>query len=106
MKKISIEKMAGLIKNYWAPLDLFKVNDISIRLVKVKGKYHWHKHKDEDELFIVLSGNLTIHLKNEEVVISEGEGFVVEKGKEHQTEAKEETLVMLVEPKSIITKGD
>lgn len=106
MKKISIEKMAGLIKNYWAPLDLFQINNVKVRLVKLKGKYHWHKHIHEDELFYVLNGKMTIHLKEKNINLEQGEGFVVEKGIEHQTEACEEALVMLVEPSSIITKGD
>ncbi|HDP99244.1 MAG TPA: cupin domain-containing protein [bacterium] len=106
MAKVSLSDMAALIKNYWAPLDLFQVNNVKIRLVKIKGKYHWHKHNDEDELFIVLKGKLTIHFKNGNVVLHENEGYVVSKGTEHQTEAKHETLVMLVEPETIVTPGN
>jgi len=106
MKKVSIDKMAQLIKNYWAPLDLFQVNDIKVRLVKIKGKYHWHKHKNEDELFIVLKGKMTIHLRNNDILLNEGEGFLVRKGIEHLTEAEEDTLIMLVEPTKIVTRGD
>jgi mannose-6-phosphate isomerase-like protein (cupin superfamily) len=104
--KISIEKMIELIKDYWTPLDIFRVNDTAVRLVKIKGKYHWHKHKKQDELFIVLKGKLKINLKDRQIVLDEGEGFVVKQGTMHQSEADEETVVFLVEPSEIVTKGD
>lgn len=106
MEKIQIEKMADLIKDYWTPLDIFRINGTSVRLVKIKGKYHWHKHTRQDELFIVLKGKLKINLKNGPVVLDKGEGYVVKKGQLHQSEAVNETLVLLVEPTDIITKGD
>jgi mannose-6-phosphate isomerase-like protein (cupin superfamily) len=104
--KISIEKMIELIKDFWTPLDIFRVNDTAVRLVKIKGKYHWHKHKKQDELFIVLKGKLKINLKDRQIVLDEGEGFVVKQGTMHQSEADEETVVFLVEPSEIVTKGD
>lgn len=106
MDKISIEKMIELIKDYWTPLDIFRVNDTAVRLVKIKGKYHWHKHKNQDELFIVLKGQLKINLKDRQIVLDEGEGFVVKQGTMHQSEADEETVVFLVEPSDIVRKGD
>lgn len=106
MDKVSIEKMIDLIKDYWTPLDIFRVNDTIVRLVKIKGKYHWHKHKNQDELFIVLKGILKINLKNRQIVLHEGEGFVVKQGTLHQSEADEETVVFLVESSDIVTKGD
>jgi mannose-6-phosphate isomerase-like protein (cupin superfamily) len=104
--KISLEKMADMIKEYWTPLDIFRVNDSLIRMVKIKGKYHWHKHTDQDELFIVLKGRLKLNFKNQQLVLDEGEGFVVKNGTIHQSEADEETVVLLVEPINIVTKGD
>jgi len=104
--KIALEKMAGLIKTNWAPLDVFRVDNISVRLVKIQGKYHWHEHKTQDELFIVLKGQMKINLEGRHIDLDEGEGFVVKKGTKHQTEAKEETLILLVEPTDIVTKGD
>ncbi len=106
MEKISLKKMAQLIKDFWIPLDVFRVNDTVVRLVKIKGKYHWHKHSDQDELFIVLEGKLRINMKGKKLELEEGEGFVVKKGTLHQTEAEEETLVLLVEPEGIQTRGD
>jgi mannose-6-phosphate isomerase-like protein (cupin superfamily) len=40
------------------------------------------------------------------VELSEGEGFVVPKGKRHCPIAKERAVVLLLEPKTVNTKGD
>ncbi len=106
MEKIAIDQMFDLIQNYWTPLDIFRVNDTAVRTVKIVGKYHWHKHSTQDELFIVHKGQLKINLKDRQIVLQEGEGFVVKKGVLHQTEADEEALILLVEPIDIITQGD
>jgi mannose-6-phosphate isomerase-like protein (cupin superfamily) len=106
VEKISIDRMSELIKELWAPLNIFQVNDTAVRLVKIKGKYHWHQHSKQDELFIVLKGQLKMNLKNQQIVLDENEGFVVKKGILHQSEADQETLVLLVEPSDIVTKGD
>jgi len=104
--KIFIEKMVELIDEHWKPLDIFRVNNTAVRLVKIIGKYHWHKHSDQDELFIVLKGQLKINFKDRQIVLDEGEGFVVKRGIMHQSEADEETVVFLVEPYDIVTEGD
>jgi len=102
LKKVSLAQMANLIKKHWAPLDVFKVSDHKVRLVKIQGKYIWHKHNG-DELFLVQKGNMTIHFKNQDVQLGEGEGFVVREGRIHQTEAKEETLVLIFEHQAVET---
>lgn len=106
MNKISLDKMAALIHDYFTPLDIFHVDDMLVRLVKIKGKYHWHKHSGQDELFLVLKGKLKLNFKDGQLLLEPGEGFVVKNGTMHQSEADEETLVLLVENANIVTKGD
>ncbi len=106
MKKISIPAMGELIKNYWAPLDLFQVSDIKVRLVKIKGKYHWHKHTEEDEIFLVVEGQMSIHFKDKEISLGANEAIFVPKNVEHLTESKDGALIMLIEPVGIKTSGD
>lgn len=106
MKKISIQEMGELIKSFWAPLDLFQINDIKVRLVKIKGKYHWHKHAEEDEIFLVVEGKMSIHFKDKDISLSAKEAFLVPKNVEHLTESQDGALVMLIEPAGIKTSGD
>ncbi|OQX88088.1 hypothetical protein B6D60_02670 [candidate division KSB1 bacterium 4484_87] len=106
MKKIVIQEMADLIKNYWSPLDLFQIDNIKVRLVKLKGKYHWHKHTEEDEIFYVISGTMKIHFRDKIVSLNPNETILVPKNMEHLTESKEGAIVMLIEPAEIKTSGD
>jgi mannose-6-phosphate isomerase-like protein (cupin superfamily) len=94
--------MTELIQKHWAPLDIFRVNDYAVRLVKIQGKYIWHKH-NSDELFLVQKGSMIIHFKNQDVELREGEGYIVKEGRVHQTEAKQETLILVFERENVET---
>jgi len=102
VKKVSLQKMTDLIKTHWAPLDVFRVNNFIMRLVKIKGIYIWHKH-DGDELFVVRKGSMIIHFEDQDINLQDGEGYVVEEGVVHQTEAKGETEVLVFERADIET---
>jgi mannose-6-phosphate isomerase-like protein (cupin superfamily) len=82
------------------------MNDYKLVVVKVKGEFVWHKHDDTDDFFLVLSGRLTIQLRDRDVVLEEGELFVVPRGVEHCPLAEEETHVLLIEPRGTVNTGD
>ncbi|WP_329224581.1 cupin domain-containing protein [Streptomyces canus] len=73
---------------------------------KLKGELVWHTHEDTDELFLVISGRLTIQLRDGDVVVEPGELFVVPRGVEHCPLADEETAILLFEPAGTINTGD
>lgn len=106
MTKIKLEKMAKLIRKPFLPLDVFKVNDTAVRLVKIHGTYHWHKHSKQDELFLVVKGQMTLTFNDGQVVLNEGEGYVVKRGILHQSSAEKEALVLIIEPYDTKAKGD
>lgn len=66
----------------------------------------WHAHADTDDFFLVLTGRLTIRLRDREVVLGPGELFVVPRGVEHQPYAEEETHLLLIEPTGTSNTGD
>ncbi|WP_406212756.1 cupin domain-containing protein [Streptomyces canus] len=72
----------------------------------LKGEFVWHTHEDTDELFLVISGRLTIQLRDGDVVLGPGELFVVPRGVEHCPLAEEETAILLFEPAGTINTGD
>ena len=106
MAKVELKKMAELIKDPFIPLDVFKVNETAVRLVKIHGKYHWHKHTNEDVLFIVVQGQMALNFKDKSVTLNEGEGYVVKKAVLHQSFAENEALVLMVEPYETLATGD
>jgi mannose-6-phosphate isomerase-like protein (cupin superfamily) len=81
------------------------LNDYEVKLVKLQGDFPWHDHQDTDELFFVISGQLTIRLRDRDVVLGPGELFVVPRGVEHSPEAAEETAIMLLEPAGVVNTG-
>lgn len=55
---------------------------------------------------MVISGRLTIRLRDGSVVLEPGELFVIPRGVEHCTVTDEETAILLLEPAGTINTGD
>jgi mannose-6-phosphate isomerase-like protein (cupin superfamily) len=89
----------------WSPKIIAQMNDYHFKLVKLQGEFVWHSHAETDEVFIVLDGEVTIHFRDGQVVLSAGEMFVVPKGVEHKPVAGQECHVMLVEPAGTVNTG-
>ncbi|MGO4859348.1 cupin domain-containing protein [Arthrobacter sp. 2MCAF14] len=66
----------------------------------------WHSHPDTDELFMVVRGELTIQLRDRDVILRPNDVFVVPKGVEHCPRAEGDVHAILVEPKGTIDTGD
>jgi mannose-6-phosphate isomerase-like protein (cupin superfamily) len=75
-------------------------------VAEVRGEFVWHKHDDTDDFFLVLSGRLTIQLRDRDVSLTAGELFVVPRGVEHRPRADEEAHVLLIEPRGTVNTGD
>lgn len=90
----------------WSQKKVAVLNDYEVKLAKLKGEFVWHTHEDTDELFLVISGRLTIQLRDADVVLEPGELFVVPRGVEHCPVADEETAILLFEPAGTINTGD
>ena len=82
------------------------LNDYKLQIVKARGPFVWHRHEETDDFFLVLSGRLTIHLRDRDVELEAGELFVVPRGVEHCPEATEEAHVLLIEPDGTPNTGD
>lgn len=89
----------------WAPRRIALLNDYEVKVAKLQGEFVWHHHEDTDELFLVVSGRLTLQLRDGDVVLGPGELYVVPKGVEHCPLAEEETSVVLLEPAGTVNTG-
>ena len=90
----------------WSPRTVAVLNDYDIRLVKARGEFTKHRHLDTDEVFLVLTGSLTIRLDDAEVTLGPGQLFVVPRGVEHQPISPDGAEVLLVEPSATVNTGD
>lgn len=101
--------LAGKLASFtdlWAPKVVARMNDYEVKVVKVLGEFEWHTHADTDELFLVIAGELTIQLRDGDVVLGPGQLFVVPRGVEHCPTAGVETHALLIEPVGVVNTGD
>ncbi len=91
---------------HWSPRIVADYNGNDVMVVKVKGEFKWHSHPDTDDFFLVLSGKLTIRLRDGDVTLGPGELYVVPKGVEHCPVAEDECHLLLIEPRHTPNTGD
>jgi len=91
---------------HWQPRRLASVNDYDVKVVKVQGEFTWHSHPDTDELFLVVSGELVIQLRDGDVTLGPGDVYVVPRGVEHCPRADGEVAALLIEPQGTVNTGD
>jgi len=111
MKDVPTEKvnMADKLRQFtehWSPRIVGELNGQHVKLVKLKGEFVWHHHEHEDELFLVISGHLSMHLRDRVVELDEGEFFIVPRGVEHKPVATDEAHVLLLEPVTTLNTGN
>jgi mannose-6-phosphate isomerase-like protein (cupin superfamily) len=104
---INLADKLALLPGPYQPGLIGYLNDYKLLVVKVLGEFVWHKHDETDDFFLVLSGRLTIQLRDrDDVVLGPGELFVVPRGVVHCPKADEETHVLLIEPRDTVNTGD
>ena len=90
----------------WSPRTVAVLNDYDIRVVKTQGEFTRHRHLDTDEVFLVLSGSLTIRLDQDEITLGPGQLYVVPRGVHHQPVSVDGAEVLLIEPSATVNTGD
>jgi mannose-6-phosphate isomerase-like protein (cupin superfamily) len=106
MKAINLADKLATFTDYWQPRVVGQFNGHDLMVVKVKGEFVWHKHDDTDDFFLVLSGRVSIQLRDGVVTLGAGEIFVVPKGVEHRPVAEDEAHVLLIEPQGTPNTGN
>ena len=103
-EKVSLSAKFASFDEPWVPKVVGELNGQYVKVAKFEGEYVWHQHADEDELFLVLEGRIRIALRDREVVLDEGEFFVVPRGVEHKPVG--EAHVLLFEPDTTRNTGN
>ena len=103
---IRLSSKLAQIDEHWSPRTVATFNGHDVMVVKVKGEFVWHSHDETDDLFLVLSGRLTIRMRDKDVNLEAGDLFVVPVGIEHQPYAEQEAHVLLIEPTGTPNTGD
>jgi mannose-6-phosphate isomerase-like protein (cupin superfamily) len=104
---VNIAQKLSLFDEAWAPRIVGEVNDLHVKVVKLRGELFWHHHDDEDEMFLVLSGTLRMGLPGGDVLVRPGEFIVVPRGVEHFPSCVDgEVQIVLIEPKTTLHTGN
>lgn len=103
---VNLKNKLSHFSEHWSPKIVSRFNGHDVMVVKVKGEFNWHSHPDTDDFFLVLKGQITIKLRDQDVQLREGELFVVPKGVEHCPVADEEAELLLIEPCGTPNTGD
>ena len=106
MEKFNLTDVCGEIPDHWSPRVVAELNGQVVKVAKIKGEFVWHHHEDEDEFFMVLKGHLVLKLPDRDVILDEGDAFVVPRGMEHMPVADEEVYILMFEPQSTVNTGN
>ena len=107
MRVVDLAETFGRFTDAWSPKIVGDVNDMHVKVVKLRGEFVWHHHDAEDELFLVVAGRLRMQLRDGDRDVGPGQFIIVPRGVEHCPKAlTDEVHVVLLEPKSTLNTGD
>ena len=106
MDPVNLYRAFDAFTERWQPRRLASVNDHDLKVARVEGEFVWHAHPDSDELFLLVEGDLTIRLRDRDVVLTPGDVFVVPRGAEHQPVSHGESRILMVELNTTVNTGD
>ncbi len=110
LEVVDAGKLVDACREPWWNQTLCRVNDSVARVGVFHGEFHWHKHDLEDELFFVLEGTLLLDIRDDRGerthALAPRQGMVVPHGVVHRTRAPDRTVVLMVEPASVVPTGD
>ena len=103
---VDLAAKLALVTEHWSPKVVARLNDDEVKVVRLQGEFVWHSHPETDELFLVLSGTLTIQLRDGDVTLGPGQLYVVPRGVEHCPRADVEVHAVLIGPTGVVNTGD
>ena len=105
-RPVDLAAVLSTFEEPWSPRTVATFNDYDLRVVETRGEFTRHSHPETDEVFLVLSGALTIRLDDGEVTLGPGQLYVVPRGVHHQPVSTDGAQVLLIEPSDTVHTGD
>ncbi|MDV3123592.1 cupin domain-containing protein [Mycobacterium sp. 21AC1] len=94
--KVTLADALDELTEFWAQRTIAEANGSSFKVAKGIGSTTWHAHDDQDETFLLVSGTLTVQLRDRDVILGPGDLFVIPRGVEHCPVADEEARFLIV----------
>jgi len=98
LQKISLAQEAGHLTEFWSQRTVAQGNGNLFKVAKGTGSTEWHTHEDQDETFLLISGRLTVQLRDGDVELTPGDLLVIPRGTEHCPKVEGEAQFLLVGP--------
>lgn len=105
IQKVSLAEKFASFDETWVPKIVGELNGQYVKIVKFQGEYVWHAHEQEDEMFLVLSGRMSIEFRDSTIDLTLGEFCIVPRGVEHKPVAPELCHALLFEPATTRNTG-
>jgi mannose-6-phosphate isomerase-like protein (cupin superfamily) len=106
LQLIDVGAAAAAVRDEWVNQTLTTVNDSVVRLGVIEGEFHWHKHDGEDEFFYVVEGDLEIEVEGRAAFrLAPGQGVTIPRGVMHRPTAHGRTVILMVEPATVVPTG-
>jgi mannose-6-phosphate isomerase-like protein (cupin superfamily) len=106
MPAINLAAVLATFTEPWAPRTVATLNNYDVRVVRTSGEFTRHRHPETDELFLVLSGALTIRMDAGDIELGPGDLCVIPRGAHHQPVSEGGAEVLLIEPSATVNTGD
>lgn len=104
--KINLADKLASFADHWNPRIVGTYNGNELRVVKIEDEFVWHSHAGTDELFLVLSGELTMHFRDRVEALRAGELIVVPRGTEHKPTAVGECHLLVIDAEGTGNTGE
>jgi mannose-6-phosphate isomerase-like protein (cupin superfamily) len=104
--KVNLRDAFAQIDEAWHPRIAGDVNDMQVKLAKMRGEFIWHQHDHEDELFLVVKGTMRMRFRDRDVRVEPGEFLIVPRGTEHLPVGEDDCEVVLFEPRTTLNTGN
>jgi mannose-6-phosphate isomerase-like protein (cupin superfamily) len=106
MDKVNLLRESEKVTEVFARVTPLRFNDYEVHVNRIHGEYVWHSHADTDDVFLVLSGRMTMQLRTGDIELGEGDMLVVPAGVEHCPKADEEAVIVNIAPRGTAARGD
>lgn len=102
--KVSIAEQAAQLAEPFTMVDLAQIDDLSLSVFLCQGTLPFHRHMDQDELFLPYNGTINLETDWGSLTLRPGEAAVVPKGVGHRSSSLQRSLVLLLQPRLMITR--
>jgi mannose-6-phosphate isomerase-like protein (cupin superfamily) len=100
LQKVTLAQQTAALDEFWSQRVVGEGNGNLFKVAKGTGTTTWHSHPDEEEVFVLLDGALTVHLRDGDVELTPGDLLVIPRGVEHRPSTREgqEARFLLIGP--------